>query len=69
MAEELMTTIEVMEYIGYRNLRGVAVWCNRRGIHPVSRQPGRKGENLYLRSQVEEWRRPGRGENVVRWNK
>lgn len=53
MAEDLMTTTQVMKAIDYHNPRGVMVWCARRGIKPVSRQPGLKGQNMYLRSDVE----------------
>lgn len=71
MTEDLMTTSQVMRYIGYDNPRGVVVWLARRGIEPISRQPGRKGENLYLRSKIVEGKEsmPGRGERSWRWKK
>ena len=51
--EKLMTTGQVMAYIGLHNPRGVSVWCARRGIKAVSRQPGHKGQNQYLRYDIE----------------
>lgn len=68
MTEDLMTTSQVMRYIGYDNPRGVVVWLARRGIEPVGRQPGNKGENLYLRSKIEQWW-VDHGERSRRWKR
>jgi hypothetical protein len=51
-----MTTTQVMNYVGLHNRRGVSVWCARRGISAVDRGPGNKGENRYLRSDIERGR-------------
>jgi hypothetical protein len=52
-AGDLMTTKEVMAYIGLHNPRGVSVWCSRRGIQKFDREPGHKGQNRYRRVDIE----------------
>lgn len=51
-AQEYMTTIEVMYYLGMRTFRGAAGWCRKWGVEAHSRLPGPGGFNLYPRDAV-----------------
>jgi len=52
MTEELWTTTQVAEYLGYDSRDSVYMWLHRAGIKPVSRQPGKSGENLYRAEDI-----------------
>lgn len=60
---ELWTTTEVAEHIGASTVKSASRSLGRWGIKPVSRQPGRSGENLWDAEQVRQAKaaRPGRG--------
>lgn len=47
-----MTTDDVAAYLGGLTRPGAHMWLARRGIEPCGREPGRKGQNLYRRSEV-----------------
>lgn len=54
-SEALMTTLDVADYLGYSNPRGVSTWAKRYGVKPRHRKAGRKGSvNMYVRREVEE---------------
>lgn len=50
--DALVTTTEVMWFIGYRSLRGAASWCRKWGVHAQSRAPGIHGDNMYRAGDV-----------------
>lgn len=52
MNNEVMTTREVADYLGYTNPNGVSAWARRYGVEPLYKQAGRKGVNIYARAQV-----------------
>lgn len=53
IADEVMTTDEVMAYLNYTNPRGVSAWCGRYGVKPIYKLPGHKGKNVYARKAIE----------------
>ena len=63
---ELWTTSQVAEYIGAASVRSATGTLHRWGVHPVSREPGRSGQNLYRAAQVKAAKaaRPGRGARI-----
>lgn len=63
MISDVMTTLEVAEYLGFSNPNSVSTWAHRYGVAPLYKQPGRKGVNVYSRAAVVEGkqRMPGQG--------
>ena len=43
----LMTTAAVARYLGLAGRDSARIWLAQRGIHPVGREPGPSGQNLY----------------------
>jgi hypothetical protein len=60
---ELWTTAEAAEYLGASSAGSGRKTLSRLGVEPVSREPGRGGQNLYDASKVRaaKARMPGRG--------
>lgn len=58
-----MTTSEVARFVGASSSRSANTWLRRCGIVAISRQPGPKGENIYLREDIEQAKNnmPGQG--------
>jgi len=48
----LITTTEVMWFLGYRSLRSAAGWCRKWGVHAYARAPGLHGDNCYRVADV-----------------
>jgi hypothetical protein len=63
---ELWTTAEVAEYLGASSAGSGRKTLSRLGLAPVSRQPGRDGQNLYDATEVRaaKARMPGRGNDL-----
>jgi len=60
---ELWTTVEAAEYLGASSAGSGRKTLSRLGLAPVSREPGRGGQNLYDAAEVRaaKARMPGRG--------
>jgi hypothetical protein len=60
---ELWTTAEAAEYLGASSAGSGRKTLSRLGVAPVSREPGRVGQNLYDATKVRaaKARMPGRG--------
>lgn len=52
MAKELWNTERVRVEYGYASIRSVSSELSRLSVKPVSREPGRDGQNLYDRDEV-----------------
>ena len=50
--DALVTTTEVMWFLGYRTTRGTGAWLRRWGVHAPSRAPGPHGDNCYRVADV-----------------
>jgi hypothetical protein len=63
---ELWTTVEAAEYLGASSAGSGRKTLSRLGLAPVSRQPGRGGQNLYDATEVRaaKARMPGRGNDL-----
>ena len=60
-AAATVTLTEAAEILGIPKPRSARRALDRAGGRAVSRMTGRGGESVYLRSEVEALRRPGRG--------
>jgi len=60
---ELWTTTEAAEYLGASSAGSGRKTLSRLGVAPVSREPGRGGQNLYDATKIRaaKARMPGRG--------
>lgn len=58
-----LSTEEVRVLLGAATIRSASRTLHRLGVHPVSREPGRSGMNLYDAGEVQRAlaSRPGRG--------
>jgi hypothetical protein len=63
---ETISTSEAAEILGLKDRHSARRALHRLGLRPVARQPGRSGENLYDRAEVEKAKRPGRGARTDR---
>lgn len=63
LAEGVMTTAEVAEYLGFSNPNTVSTWAKRHGVRALYKQPGKRGVNVYARQAIKEGikRMPGQG--------
>jgi len=61
--DELWSSARCAEYLGLAHARDATTVLRRLGVQPVSRQPGRRGQNLYLPAEVKAAHaaRPGQG--------
>lgn len=48
----LMTTAAAARYLGLAGRDSARIWLAQRGIHPVGREPGSSGQNLYSAQAV-----------------
>ena len=60
---ELWSSARCAEYLGLAHAKDATTVLRRLGVRPVSRQPGRGGQNLYLPAEVKAAHaaRPGQG--------
>jgi KaiC/GvpD/RAD55 family RecA-like ATPase len=65
---ELWTTAEAAECLGASSVGSVRKTLSRLGVVPVSREPGRRGQNLYDPAEVRaaKARMPGRGKRSLK---
>lgn len=61
MEEDRITLTEAAELLGFENPRSARRALDRAEVKAVARMPGKGGENVYLRADVEAVERPGRG--------
>lgn len=61
--DHLWTTSDVADHLGASSIQSAAKTLSRWGIKPISREPGRGGQNLYDPEQIKTASsvRPGRG--------
>ena len=64
---ELWTTAEAAEYLGASSAGSGRKTLSRLGVVPLSREPGRGGQNLYQAAEVRaaKARMPGRGKRAL----
>jgi hypothetical protein len=65
----LMTTAAAARYLGLAGRDSARIWLAQRGIHPVGRQPGPSGQNLYPAQAVMPLQGEGRRSRLAydRW--
>ncbi len=63
---ELWTTAEAAEYLGASSAGSGRKTLSRLGVAPLSREPGRGGQNLYDAAEIRaaKARMPGRGKRL-----
>lgn len=58
-----LRTSEVAQKLGFTNPNTVSSWAKRCGVKALYKEPGHKGQNVYLEEDIEAGlaRMPGRG--------